>query len=697
MELIFEVGCEDLPARFVEPALQQMRDGFQDHCESLRIDVGDITTAGTPRRLVLMVTDLADAQTDLQEQRTGPPADIAFDDGEPTNAATGFARGQGVDVEDLYVVDTDKGEYVAADVFEEGEPTAELLPEVLTEILSGLQFPKSMRWGSGPTKFGRPVRWLTAVADGDVIPVEFAGVTSGSITYGHRFAAPDPLEVQTVEGYLADLDDAQVTVDQHQRRSEIEEMLQQQGAAAGGRVVDDPGLVDEVTQLVEKPHAVLLDFSEDYLQLPREVLISSMRSHQRYFAVESDDGSELLSACVVIYNTPVEDPQVVAEGNLKVLRARLDDARFFWDNDRKTDLEDHREKLNDVVWIGKLGTMYELTERLERLAEPIGEAMGLEASQQKNAARAAALSKADLVTDLVEEFPDLQGVMGREYALASGEAPEVARAVEEHYLPKSADGALPETDAGACVAVAEKLDAIVGCFGVDMIPTSSSDPYGLRRAALGVLRILKQRNSTASLPDLVDHTIGAYRSGGDTPFDEDDQSVRSQVVDFMVTRLRYLLEDEAPTDVVNSVLAATVEDVPSVYGRVEALADLQGEEDFEPLAQGFKRVVNILEKQAEEYDLEALEVDADLLEEPEEQQLFEAARSAKTALDDHLQQRRWDDACNELIALKQPVDTFFDSVMVMADDDRLKRNRLALLDELRRLFVGVADISKIGT
>ncbi len=699
MELLFEIGCEELPARFVDPALEQIKEAFASACEDERVDAGSLRLVGTPRRLTLIARDLADRQKDLEEERTGPPANIAFDDdGEPTNAAKGFARGNGVDPDDLYTVDTDKGEYLAAKIFEEGAPTEELLPQILTEVIEGLHFPKSMRWGSGQnTTFGRPVRWIVALADDEVIPLGFAGVKSGNHTYGHRFSAPESIDIDSVDAYLSGLEEADVVVDPSQRRKTICAELDTRAQAVGGRIVDDPQLVDEVVHLIEKPLAVTLEYGDKYLELPREVLISSMRSHQRYFAVEEDDDSgDLRPACVVIYNTPVHDPAVVEKGNLKVLRARLDDARFFWDKDLKKRLSEHRQKLKDVIWIADLGTIFERTQRMTRLAGQIASAMTGSEDVADHARRAAALSKADLVTEMVHEFPDLQGVVGREYALRGAEGEAVAQAIEEQYRPKSAGASLPTSDAGACVAIAEKLDAIVGAFGVDMVPTASSDPYGLRRAALGVLAILRDRNSTLSIADLVGSAIGVYATAGDSPFD-DDAHVHNQVVDFLVTRQRYLLEDQFPTDVVNSVLAAGVDDVPSVYGRVEALAALRGEEDFEPLALGFKRVVNILEKQADDLELGTLKVDTDLLEDSSEKALFKAFQARRSTVNDALEDRRWDEACQALIELKEPVDTFFDSVMVMSDDEALRNNRIALLSHLRDLFFEVADISKIQT
>ncbi|RAL22252.1 glycine--tRNA ligase subunit beta [Lujinxingia litoralis] len=694
MEFIFEIGCEELPARFVPAALDQLRDLFAEAALDARLTHGAIRIMGTPRRLTLLVDDLAPAASDLQEERTGPPARAAFRDGEPTKAALGFARGQGVAVEDLYLVETEKGEYVAAKVFEEGKPAHEILPALLEGILAKLNFPKSMRWADLSLSFARPVRWIVAVAGGQLIPVTFASVSSQEHTYGHRFAAPEAIEVQTIAGYLSDLRAAQVEPDPALRRATIEAALQEHGAQVGGQVIDDPELVEEVTYLVEKPFAVTLPFSEAYLELPPEVLISSMRSHQRYFAIEKADGSGLMAACVIIYNTPVRDPRVVAQGNLRVLKARLDDARFFWDRDLKTPLAARLAELESVVWLAKVGTMKERTERIGELAGRVGQALGLEGQSRDDAERAGLLSKADLVTQMVFEFTDLQGVMGRAYALKSGERPEVAQAIYEQYLPGGSGQDMPASVVGAAVAIAEKLDAIVGCFGIGLVPSSTADPYGLRRSALGVLRVLDAGGYPVALGDLVDQAIDTYQSQNPGVLTTGAASLKGQVKDFLVTRLRFLLMDDAPTDVVDAVLAAGVEDIPSVRGRVEALAGLRDQADFEPLAIGFKRVVNILNKQAENLPL-ATRVDASLLQEDAEQTLFEAFTQTREKVDQALANADWPGACARLIELKAPVDRFFDEVMVMADDEAVRHNRLALLAGLRELFFGVADISKI--
>ncbi len=698
MELIVEIGCEELPARFVDPALRQMKAFFVEACQNQRLDVGSIDTAGTPRRLTLLIEDLADKQSDLREERTGPPANIAFDDdGNPTPAAQGFARGQGVDVDDLYTVDTERGQYLAADVFEEGAAATAILPDILADMLADIDFPKSMRWGSLDLQFGRPIRWILALGDGEVIPFEFAGVQSDDKTRGHRFAAPDAFAVGSIDDYLKGLRKAQVIVDPDERRQAISDALKEAGADAGGQVVDDPELVDEVTHLIELPLATTLNFDDKYLDLPPEVLISSMRSHQRYFAIEKSDQSGLLSACAVIYNTPVEDPSVVNKGNLKVLRARLDDAFFFWKNDLDTPLEEFRQALSDVIWIAALGSTLARTVRMAKLSSSLADALGFDDTVATEARRAAELSKADLVSAMVGEFPDLQGVMGREYALRAGEDEAVAIAIEEHYLPAKSDGPLPQTPAGEVVALADKLDAIVGCFGINMIPSSTSDPYGLRRAALGVLRILRDRQ--VDLDVLIEAAAEAYVfDDGSTPFEHGTDQVARAVKEFFVTRLRYQLQDELPTDVVNAVLAVDVTELPSVYGRAHALAELSDDaSDFRPLALGFKRVVNILEKQAESVDLDALSVDAARFDDPAEEQLFDAAQKAQSEISSALESRQWSQSCRALIQLKDPVDNFFDSVMVMADDEATRHNRLALLAELQTLFFEVADISKIKT
>lgn len=692
MELIFEIGCEELPASFIEPAMAHLRAHFIEQCEALRIGVQDVQVFGSPRRLTLLVHQLAELQEDLEEVRTGPPAKAAFRDGAPTKAAEGFARGQGVELADLFVQETEKGPYVAARVFQKGSPVKELLPALLNEVLTSFHFPKSMRWANYREQFARPVRWILAVVDGERIPVHFAGVESGMTTRGHRFAAPDEFSVRTIAEYLAGLKNAHVVLDTAERRQMVVEALARIGEEVGGKVIDDPELVEEVIYLVEEPHALFLNFGEKYLEVPHEVLISSMRSHQRYFAISGPDGS-LLPYCAVIYNTPVRDPQVVARGNLRVLKARLDDAVFFWEKDLATSMDARVEELEQVVWLAKIGSMKARSERIAELAQKIALTLGLGEDNAKTAHRAGYLSKADLVSHMVNEFTDLQGAMGRAYARKGGESEAVAQAIYEQYLPRSADDELPASDAGACVALAERLDAMVGCFGIGLVPTSTADPYALRRAALGVLRIMQTRGYEVRLSKLVALSLEVYDENAPGVLETDREQLVSALLAFMATRLKFQLSSSAPTDVVDAVLAAGFDEVLSVQGRVQALAELRKEADFEPLAAGFKRVVNILKKQAAE--LQGTTLAPELLVEEPEQALFEAYKSAEIKVDQALGARDWAAACAALIALKAPVDHFFDHVMVMADDATIRNNRLALLAGLRALFMRVADISVI--
>ena len=697
-ELIVELGCEDVPARFVEPTLEAMQRGFEAACAELRLSHGAVRAVGTPRRLTLIVKDVAARQEDLEEERTGPPARAAFRDGQPTKAAEGFARGQGVAVEDLYLVDTPKGEYVAAKVFEAGAEASALLPGIIEGVLGKLTFPKSMRWGAGRAAFARPVRWLVVVLDGEVLPVTFATVESGNVTVGHRFAAPEPIVVTDAEQYEAALTDAHVMLDQGDRRARIRALLAAAARETGGHVIEDAGLVDEVCHLVEKPHAVVVTFDEAYLELPDEVLITSMRSHQRYFAIQDDQGRKLINACAVIYNTPVRDASVVRAGNLRVLKARLDDARFFWAQDKKVRLDAQMERLERVVWLAGLGSMRARAERISQLAGAIASAAkpGDEVLRL-HAMRAGFLSKADLVTNMVNEFTDLQGVMGREYARLQGEPEAVAVAIHEQYLPKAPTDPIPGSDAGACVALAERLDALVGCFGMGLIPKSSADPYALRRAAIGLLRIVQERGYSLGVQQLITMSREVYAARGeDGSFKLDGDALTEALIEFITTRQKYLLADRFPVDVVDAVLAVAADEIVSVNDRVRALAALRDEADFEPLAIGFKRVVNILRKQADAHIEIPATVDPARFEDDAERALDAAATTAAEAVTAALSTRDWPAACRALITLKAPIDTFFDDVMVMTDDEALRLNRVALLDRVRRdVFMRVADVSMI--
>jgi glycyl-tRNA synthetase beta chain len=694
-ELILEVGCEEIPARFVALALKQMEEKASALLTEARVGFEGLRTLGTPRRLTLTIASLAARQEDLEEVRTGPPERAAYRDGQPTKAAQGFARGQGVAVEDLFLADTPKGKYVAARVFEAGAPTADLLPELLSEVVSGLSFPKSMRWGARRDRFARPVRWIVALYGGEVVDFAFAGVSAGAQTVGHRFSAPDPITVTSIAQYAEALAAADVVVEPSERAAQIDALLATCGEEAGGEVIEDEELRDEVVQLIEKPHAVLVRFDERYLELPPEVLISSMRKHQRYFAIEAPEGG-LRPACAVIYNTPVRDPDVVRAGNLRVLKARLEDAFFFFEQDRKSTLASLVDRLDEVVWVRELGTQRARTERVAALVGALGQRLGFDDDALADARRAALLSKSDLLTAMVAEFPDLQGVIGREYARHDGESEAVAVALREQYLPSGADDALPGTDVGAALALADRVDTLVGIFGIGSAPKGSNDKYALRRAALGALRIVAERGWGVTVGELIELALGVYAEAGALDaFKLGREQVADELDAFIGTRLRGILTAGAPVDVVEAVLAVTHGDVVGAHDRVAALAPLRDEPDMEPLSIGFSRVVNILRKQADaEVDIPA-QIDAARLVEDAERALYDAYGEATGRVEAAVAERDWAGACRALIALRGPIDAFFDDVMVMADDEALKLNRLALLDALRGLFLQVADVSLI--
>ncbi|MEM1348927.1 MAG: glycine--tRNA ligase subunit beta [Myxococcota bacterium] len=698
-EVIFEIGCEEIPARFIPSALEQLRAMFLEHCAEARLEVSEASVRawGTPRRLVLTASRVADTQANLEEERTGPPVKAAYRDGEPTSAALGFARGQGVDVSDLYTVETQKGAYVAAKVFEEGAPTSTLLPDILDAMLRGLSFPKSMRWATYADTFPRPVRWLLALFDGEVVDVEYANVRASNRTYGHRFAAPGAILVETIQQYRDDLRSAHVWVEPEERREEIKRRLHQCAEEIGGTVREDPSLLDEVVFLVEAPHVLVVEFDEKYLELPREVLISSMRKHQRYFSVLEPGGDALMNACIVVYNTPVRDPNVVRAGNLRVLKARLDDARFFFEQDTRdgTTLHDWSRKLDSVVWLYELGSQGERTERLEDLSEALAKELELGDVTVAHARRAASLAKADLVTNMVGEFPDLQGIIGREYALAAGQPEQVAHAIAEQYLPSGADDPLPATDAGAVVAMATRLDTLVGIWGAGKLPKGNKDPYQLRRAAIGLLRIVRERAYSVTLKRLLGLAFEEYaRQDKLEAFPGERDQLLPQIEEFVLDRLRGLLEHDAPRDIVNAVLDSDGDDLLSMSDRARALVEVREEEGFDELAEIFKRVVNILPDDDRELDELGI-VDPELLQQDAERALLDAYDAATKEVAKAVSARDWVAACRTLAGLRAPITRFFDDVMVHAEDPNIKRNRLALLAGLRREFRRVANIALI--
>ena len=683
---LLEIGTEELPASFVEPALGAMREDLRARLEAARLSHSEITMLGTPRRLALLVRDLAPASEPVTERQLGPSLAVAFSpEGEPTLAARKFAERHGVDVAALERVETGRGAYVAAVIEQRGSSAAEILAHALPAVVHALSFPKSMRWGDVSVAFARPVHWICALLDGEVIPVTFGDVASGRITRGHRFLAPDPIELAHAGDYVEALRAAHVIVDIGERRERIRERSEAAAARVGGRLAADRGLLDEVTQLVELPSPVLGSFEERYLDLPREVLVTEMQHHQRYFPVEDAAGT-LLPSFVAVSNTPVCDEALSRRGYERVLRARLSDGRFFFDEDRKVPLAERVPALERVVFQQQLGSYADKVARIRALALWLAQATG-RAEHAEVTARAATLAKADLVTGMVGEFPELQGAMGREYALASGESPDVALAIFEHYLPRGADDALPTQDPGALVGVADRLDSLCGIFAIGKEPTATADPFALRRACLGVIHITLDRSWRLSLPAAVNEALRLL--------DRPSAETAARVLAFIRGRLRALWSEQHPADVVEAVLEAGWDDLVAAQRRLETLAQLAGRPDFVAVATAFKRAVNIVRKSAGA--VPEGDTRPELFEHDAERGLhagFLAARERVAELE------AVDDFAGvlaEMSALKPAVDRFFDDVRVMVDDPEIAANRLCLLRQVAGLFSRIADFSKIQT
>nr|WP_255666388.1 glycine--tRNA ligase subunit beta [Myxococcus sp. AS-1-15] len=691
--MLLEVGAEEIPASFIAPALEDLRRVVTERLADARLEHGEVKVYGTPRRLAVWVRDVADAGKDVVKEVLGPSAKAAFDaQGKPTKAAEKFAEGLKLSVDQLGRAQTAKGEYVSARVEEKGRAAADIVPDALHAAVHSINFRKSMRWGDVESSFARPVQWLVALLGGDVVPVVFGDVKSGRVTYGHRFLSPGAVELKAPADYEAALAKANVVADIARRRAMLVEKVTAAAKAAGGALLEDEGLVDQVTNLVELPSPVVGTFEERHLDLPPEVLVQEMKSHQRYFSLV-DGAGKLLPKFIAVSNTPVRDEQLSLRGYQRVLRARLADGRFFFDEDRKTPLADRVEKLGRVVWQGQLGTYLEKVERFRSLAVWLA-GQTKRAGESATIERAATLAKADLVTGMVGEFPELQGVMGREYARASGEPDAVALAIFEHYLPRGAEDALPTQDAGALIGIADRLDSLCGIFAIGKVPSGAADPFGLRRACLAIIRLVLGRGYRFSLSAAVDESLrllaprlaNVKRKAG-------EPAPREQVLEFFRGRLKALWGEQHRTDVVEAVLAAGFDDLVAAQKRLEALSLIVGRADFQPLAAAFKRVVNIVEKQGR--DVAGGQTQAQKLVDDAEKQLHAAFSHARTSVTGLLQGDDFSGALKEITGLKPVVDTFFDKVMVMAEDKELRENRIRLLTEIGALFNQVADFSKI--
>ncbi len=684
-DVLVEIGVEELPARDVSAALAQLQAAAPKLFADLRLAHDGVSVYATPRRLVVHARQVAPRQPDLEQVEKGPPASRAFDaSGQPTQAAVGFARGRGVRAEDLRIAEIDGGQYVTALVRTPGRPATEALAEALPSLVAGLSFGKTMRWNASGATFSRPIRWLLALFGDAVIPFAYAGVASGGVTRGLRPYGSPELAVADAADYTHQMAAQGIVLDPAQRSAAIAEQIAALAREVGGRVPDDPDLLDEVANLVEAPTALRGTFDADYLALPREVLITVMRKHQRYFAVEDADG-RLLPYFIAVRNGDREHLDNVTAGNEHVLRARFADASYFYREDLKQPLESYLPRLATLTFQEKLGSMLDKNERIVGLIRPLGDLLGLDTTTVAVAQRAAHLAKADLATQMVVEMTSLQGVMGREYALRSGYPPEVADAIFEHWLPRGADDLLPASAAGALVALADRLDSLTGLFAAGLAPRATADPYGLRRAALGIVQILTARQIDLDLHSAVELAAAAQ------PIPVSD-AVRIQVVEFIGGRLRAWLEEQDwPRDVIGAVLAAQSSNPYRALKGVQQLAAWVRRPDWTPLLDGFARCVRITRSESERYPL-----DPALLVEPQERALYAAYQQAAAQLDSSDSSGSVDAFLSAFAPMLPAVTDFFDHVLVNTDDDALRRNRLGLLQAISAMQHGRADLSQLS-
>jgi glycyl-tRNA synthetase beta chain len=685
-DLLFEIGTEEIPARFIEPAKEGLQRLLDEGLRNRRITFDAITVQGTPRRLMALVSGVAEKQAETVTVKFGPPANRAFDEaGAPTKAAAGFAKSQGVGVGDLTRGLKDGVEFMTVEKLERGEPTVGVLPAILTEALAKIPFQKRMRWGTETFEYARPIQWLLALFGETPVDFTIADVRSGNVTYGHRFLSRGPVVVADPGTYKGLLADNGIVVDEAERLRIIREGIRAIEEKTGGKAVEDEELIKEILYITEYPFPLKGTFEERFLALPKEVLVNVMKSHQRYIPVEDRSG-RLLPYFICFANTAPKDAGLVTKGNEKVLRARLADAQFFFEEDLKVPLMTLYERLGTIVYHVKLGTLKEKVERVERLARHLAGLLGY--GDAGKVERAARIAKTDLLTHMVGEFAELQGTMGRIYALKQGEDEEVARAIEEHYLPTGPESGLPQTMAGTIVGIADKIDSLVSFFSVGLTPTGNLDPYALRRQALGVIRMAVDGAIHMPLGELI---AASYRAGATIKGRLSLEETKAYVADFVAVRFKFAMLDEGRNiDFVEAVLPFVAEDVFDGYLRLRALETQKSLEDFSRLMVGFKRVFNITKQLTGE-----IAVDPVLFQLPEEERLFALFAAGREPFSAAMGEKRYDDALASLVAFKETVDSFFDKVFVMDKDEAVKANRLALLKSVKDMFVTFADFSKI--
>ena len=681
--LLLEIGVEELPSRFGRTTLDQIENNLSKWLKEERINFDNIEKYATPRRLTFVIKNLADKATDLEEEVKGPAKKIAVDaDGNFTKPALGFMKSKGLDPENVYFKQLGNAEYLFGTIKQEGKHTSEVLKNIVPEAIKNVTFPKAMRWGGKNMRFARPIRWMVALLNNEVLDIDLEGIKSSNITRGHRFLGEKEFEVNSVEEYFEKLDKNFVVLDQHKRKEMIRKQAIEVAKSLGGEVELDEDLLEEITVVVEYPTAFYGEFDEEYVKLPKEVVTTPMKEHQRYFPVLKD--GKLLPNFIAVRNGDSNRIDLVKAGNEKVLRARLADALFFYHEDTKKPLESFVDKLQTVVFQAKLGTVYDKTLRIEKLSQVILNELNMTESKE-NTLRAAKLCKADLVTNMVFEFTELQGIMGRDYAQVSGENEEVCQGIFEHYLPRFAGDILPETNTGIALSIADKLDSIAGFFAIGIKPSGSQDPYALRRQALGILSILLDRKLSVNLNNLINAALDNYSN-----LEFNKEEVASQIVEFFVERVKNLFKDLGIRyDVIDAVLNNNLDDISDIHTRALELNRWLQKDELVEMLTAFNRVATLAEKATTDI------VKEDLLKEDAEIKLYNGFKEIKSNVESLLLDKKYNEALDAFATLRPLVDNLFDNVMVMDKDEAIKENRLGLLKQIYSTMLTICDLSKI--
>ncbi len=682
-DFLFEIGTEEIPASYIPPALNQLQSIAKETLTTQNLSFGELRVMGTPRRLALSVSDLETLQPDQSVEVTGPPKKAAYDTGgNPTKAAMGFAKSQGVNIDDLRIVETPRGEYVSATKLQKGRSSSDILAELLPNWINSLDFPKTMRWDN--LRFARPIRWIVAILKDQEIRFQLDTLTAGRITYGHRSLSPEPIELDSasVDNYIDKLKIANVIVNHDLRRIEIQKQIIEILNGEDCEAIIDQNLLDQVNFLVENPQAIVGSFSESHLDLPVEVLITSMKKHQRYFPMIKS-GKQLVAKFISISNGTNGNIDTVRHGNERVLRARLADATFFYQEDRRMTLADRNKKLQSVIFQVKLGSLYDKIKRLESLTAFIAQQIKVDDATKDYAVRAASLCKSDLTTQMVAEFPTLQGIMGRYYAIDSDVPHQVATAIEDHYRPVAADSDLPTSVEGSILSIADKIDTIVGYFGINERPTGSQDPYSLRRQAIGILRVLRELDLSISFSSLIEKAVELYR----VDLAEDTMA---EVLDFIRGRLKVLLQTKGYVlDEIEVVLATGEIGVSDIEKRIQSVSNFRSSTNFSQVYPALNRVLRILPDSA------PTEIDPSLFENDVEQKLSSLITDADADLNELIKNQNYDKLLVKLSALQPAIDQFFDQVLVMVEDLAIRQNRFALLNAIGQRIYAIGDLTKL--